>query len=159
MEVWKFYPADPRFEVSDQGRVRKVGQSPKQLKPWSNGRVMMTTTVSGIKKHYAVHCMVLETFIGPRPPGYTASHLNGISADNRKVNLVWESHSANCRRKEQHGTAQRGESHGCAKLTQAEVNAIRSSPFSSRTLAPIYGVSDVHIRRIRRGESWNGNKT
>ena len=39
---------------------------------------------SGIKrKQWPINSLVLETFIGPRPQGFEAAHLNGNKTDNR----------------------------------------------------------------------------
>lgn len=43
---------------------------------------------------------------------------------------------------------------GNARLTPKQIAAIKSDPRSSRQLAPIYGVSDAHIRSIRNGRTW-----
>jgi hypothetical protein len=43
---------------------------------------------------------------------------------------------------------------GNARLTPQQIAAIKSDPRSSRKLAPIYGVSDAHIRAIRSGRTW-----
>jgi hypothetical protein len=43
---------------------------------------------------------------------------------------------------------------GNARLTPKQVADIKSDPRSSRKLAPIYGVSDAHIRAIRSGRVW-----
>ncbi len=43
---------------------------------------------------------------------------------------------------------------GNTKLTEAQIGAIRRDARSSRKLAPIYGVSDAHIRSIRQGRAW-----
>lgn len=50
--------------------------------------------------------------------------------------------------------ANRGTPRGNAKLTEAQVEAIRKDTRSSRQLAPIYGVHDAHIRDIRRKRAW-----
>ncbi len=43
---------------------------------------------------------------------------------------------------------------GNARLTPEQIDAIRKDPRSSRKLAPVYGVSDAHIRSIRQGRCW-----
>jgi hypothetical protein len=48
----------------------------------------------------------------------------------------------------------RGGPKGNARLTKKQVTDIRSDPRSSRELAPIYGVSDAHIRSIRQERCW-----
>ncbi len=45
---------------------------------------------------------------------------------------------------------------GNTRLTKAQIAKIRSDPRSSRQLAPIYDVSDAHIRSIRQGRCWKG---
>lgn len=43
---------------------------------------------------------------------------------------------------------------GNAKLSESQIAAIRNDPRSSRTLAPLYGVSHSHIRSVRNGRAW-----
>lgn len=43
---------------------------------------------------------------------------------------------------------------GNARLTESQIAAIKSDPRSSRQLAPVYGVTDSHIRSIRSGRAW-----
>lgn len=152
-ELWKYYPNDPRFVVSSLGRVRFESKPPKTIKPRKSGYYYVCAYTDR-KVQYAVHEMVLTTFAEIRPYRYTASHLDGNPGNNCVDNLRWETHSANCMRKHQHGTEQSGERNGFSKLTTVQVKAIRASPLGSRVLAPIYGVADAHIRKIRRGDAW-----
>lgn len=48
----------------------------------------------------------------------------------------------------------RGEGHGKARLTAVQVRVIRASDESARWLAITFGVTDSHIRSIRRGRVW-----
>jgi hypothetical protein len=48
----------------------------------------------------------------------------------------------------------KGAPRGNARLTESQIASIRDDPRSSRQLAPIYGVSDAHIRSIRSGRCW-----
>jgi hypothetical protein len=50
--------------------------------------------------------------------------------------------------------ANKGAPRGNARLTEAQVDAIKADSRSSRVLAPIYGVSHAHIRSIRNGRTW-----
>ena len=50
--------------------------------------------------------------------------------------------------------AVRGEQQGMARLTEAAIRDIRSSPLSSSKLALKYGVSSTNVRSVRRGETW-----
>jgi hypothetical protein len=48
----------------------------------------------GGKKAY-IHDLVLETFIGKRPEGKEACHINGEKSDNRLDNLYWGTRKEN----------------------------------------------------------------
>lgn len=48
----------------------------------------------------------------------------------------------------------RGEAHGCAKLTEDQVRAIRASTGPSRIAAEKYGVSGRQVRDIRNRRVW-----
>ena len=47
-----------------------------------------------------------------------------------------------------------GEAHPRAKLSDAQVIAIRSSHLSPREAAQIYGISRSHVVNIRAGRRW-----
>lgn len=48
----------------------------------------------------------------------------------------------------------KGSPRGSARLNESQISTIRADPRSSRKLAPLYGVSDAHIRAIRSGRTW-----
>lgn len=91
-----------------------------------------------------VHRLVAEAFI-PNPEGKPdVAHNNGNGLDNRVENLRWATESENMADKVLHGTHCRGEKHGGAKLTDAEVMAIRycrKQGSGVDSLANIFGVS------------------
>ncbi|HZL00473.1 MAG TPA: HNH endonuclease [Caulobacteraceae bacterium] len=154
VEAWREYPIDPRYEVSDMGRVRRKGASPRRPHHAAGNYPKIVFSMPGSKpigRH--VHTMVLETFIGPRPPGAQASHINGAAGDARLVNLAWETISENNRRKDGHGTTAWRNIHH-SRLTPTDVAAIRTSVEKTKVLAAQYGVTMQHINLIRRGGSW-----
>lgn len=113
-EIWKDIPGlKGRYSISSHGRV---------WSEWKKGFILirclptgyrtLELTVNGKRWRRYLHHVVLEVFIGPRPSGYEASHKDGDVSNNRKSNLVWETHRANEKRKEKHGTRVRGERHG-----------------------------------------------
>lgn len=101
-----------------------------------------------------VHRLVCEAFHGPCPEGMECAHLDGQRRNNCASNLSWATSSDNNRQKVAHGTAQSGVNHPRAKLTIADVSAIRASAKSTRKLSAEYGVSQSHIVRIRNGDRW-----
>lgn len=117
-EQWRAIPKwEGLYEVSDQGRVRSLSrrvphrvsgslaisgrvlvQSPKR-----DGRnlghlvVTLIDSASRRRRVAPVHHLVLEAFVGPRPPGFECCHANDDGTDNRLTNLRWDTRSANVR--------------------------------------------------------------
>lgn len=96
------------YEVSDQGRVRTVarwhrtGATPRLLpvktlaqaiggRAENYKRVMLRAPT----RHAYVHHLVLEAFVGPRPPDMQVCHINDDGFDNRLANLYYGSRDDN----------------------------------------------------------------
>lgn len=105
---WRTFPRENRYEVSTCGCARNAATlrhlAPRQLKA---GGYLRFQFGAGLEEY--AHRAVLETFVGPSPSGFHASHLNGNKQDNRLSNLAWEDPATNNRRKIDHGTAMFGE--------------------------------------------------
>lgn len=106
------------YEVSDIGRVRSLdreistvsgkfrryrGQLRKST-PDKTGHRSMSLCKAGTTVMTTVHRIVLAAFVGPRPPGAHSCHNNGDPADNRLVNLRYDTPSGNMRDQVRHGT-------------------------------------------------------
>lgn len=95
------------YEVSDRGRVRSLDRldyigrrrSGAMLHPFSDdgGYLCLTLRKNGKPRKVTVHVLVLEAFVGPRPPEMLGCHWNDIPYDNRLENLRWDTRSANMR--------------------------------------------------------------
>jgi hypothetical protein len=59
------------------------------------GYPCLVLTVDGKRSMCRVHHLVLETFIGPCPPGMEACHRDGNRENNLIGNLRWDTHSGN----------------------------------------------------------------
>lgn len=80
-------------------------------------------------KHRYVHDIVLETFVGPRPEGHEARHLNGRADDNRVENLVWSTHHENMLDTLVHGTNVNANKTHCKRgHAFSDANTIRFGP-------------------------------
>lgn len=110
------------------------------------------------KKHWkTIHLLVLETFVGPRPPCMEGAHNDGIPINCNITNLRWDTAINNNHDKYKHGTMSIGTKNGCARLTEANVMEIRAlalKGFTPKMLKDRYPVDVVNIRRSMRGESW-----
>lgn len=103
-----------------------------------------------------IHVAVLLAWIGPAPEGQEGRHLNGDQGDNTLGNLRWSTHLENIADKYAHGTMARGEQSCRAKLTEADVRAMRSlwPGLTQRVLADRYGVSKSNVGMVVRRETW-----
>lgn len=82
------------YLVSSEGRMAKL----MSLTPSKNGYVQLSIpTAKGAKTRIRryLHDLILTAFVGPRPEGAVARHLNDIPTDNRVDNLAWGSRSEN----------------------------------------------------------------
>lgn len=60
---------------------------------------------NAVNKHFLIHRLVLETFVGPCPPGMEGCHFPDPSpANNRLDNLRWDTHIANMADAKAHGS-------------------------------------------------------
>ena len=103
IEAWRT-TSIPGYEVSDQGRVRRVAggrgaRAGRILQCWisSRGYVMASLSNCGQSKHYRVHRLVTSAFMGPVPAGFQVNHRNGKKTDNRLSNLEYVSPRENIR--------------------------------------------------------------
>jgi hypothetical protein len=145
--MWKDIPEWP-YEVSNVGQVRSL-RSARILKPMRCGQKRKQYSKirlcnKGVWKDFSVHHLVLEAFVGPRPFGMLACHVDDDSANNAVSNLYWGTHADNaddCR-------------YTGSKVTPQEVELIRRAPRYTRGLAKRFGVSDQLICDIRKGRCY-----
>ena len=96
----------------------------------------------------------MEAFVGLRPQGMECCHNDGNPQNNHLSNLRWDTSKNNHADKVKHGTTNRGEQCGTAKLTLEQVRAIRQDDRLQRIIAAEYGVRDNTISRIKSGKRW-----
>jgi len=156
-ERWRDVPGfEGLYQVSDWGRVRSLDRvvvdslgrqrliRGRLLKPISlNGYHYVGLFRDGEQTRCLVHRLVLLAFVGEPESGQECRHLNGDPANNRLENLAW-------------GRKLMGENHGRAKLTEADVLAIRAmaGDYSQRALGRMFSVSQMQIWQIIRRKLW-----
>lgn len=154
-EEWRPVAGWERFyRISNLGRCLSLHQTGRLINGLKiRGGYRALKLRDGDRKAYGIlHCMVLETFVGPRPAKYYACHENGDPTDNRLANLRWDTNSANQADRKKHGTARYRGPHA---LTVANVRLIRSCPaVTDDQWAARYGVSWVSIKDARVGRTW-----
>ncbi len=163
IETWKTHPKWTDYAISDLGRVKRVTQGQRA----TPGRILKTpldtpgypqVNLSTPKqKHFRVHTLVLETFIGERPYGNVCRHLDGDKTNNKLENICWGTEVENSDDSDRHGVRQKGETNGHAVLSDDDVITIREM-YAGGTmqwvLAEKYGVSRSHVSGIVNRTFW-----
>lgn len=139
------------YEVSDAGSVRRVDTG-NLLKPYYRGGYPCVSLKNGKRKRCtAVHLLVLEAFVGPRPAKRQGAHLDGNEANAALSNLAWVTQVENERHKRLHGSAKLGEKSHLAKLTDEQASIIREvagAGITQAKIARLVGLSETAIGRI-----------
>ena len=163
-------PGWPGYQATDDGRIwsdHKHGFLIGEI----NGkyrRHYVNITRDGRSRMRQVHCLILETFIGPCPPGMECRHLDGNALNNNLSNLKWGTKKENAQDTLRHGhhfhCEFRGVDHPMVKLTEAQVLEIRRRCHTvpkrrgivkeMEHLAAEYGVSYDCVRKVLYRERW-----
>lgn len=127
--------------------------------PWPFGKSGGYGTIYIDGRSHLVHRRVCERVNGPPPtPEHDAAHScgKGHEACCAKRHLSWKTHVGNMADKITHGTSNRGERHGSAKLTNGDVLAIRELQGQKlqREIAAQFGISTTCVSQIHRREIW-----
>jgi hypothetical protein len=158
--------------VSNDARVRRVSRLNRfghsEPRPLESPQILLGTELSSGYTEYTLsmcgqaykrlaHRLVAEAFLGPPPAGHEVHHKNGRKDDDRASNLEWVTRSAAVLHRARALGVGRGELHGRAKLTEANVRDIRArfdAGGSQRVIAADYGVSHTVIGKIGKRTSW-----
>lgn len=147
----------PRFRGEKEARDREM-YLPIKFMPDKDGYCMMSLRKDGVFRRGRAHVMVLETFVGPRPPGAWALHANDVRSDNRLSNLRWDIPKANYVDRRKNGVSYVGICNPAAKLTEAQVREIRSAKSYRGYISKLtrkYGISKALISKIRARDVWS----
>lgn len=157
MEQWRdVIGFEDLYEVSNHGNVRsKTTQKiKKQTINKNDTRPYLGLHKNGKCTIMRPHKLVLEAFVGKRPAGMECCHNDGNPFNNHIGNLRWDTPKNNHADKIRHGTTNRGEQCGTAKLTLEQVRKIRIDNRLQKVIAQEYGVLQNTISRIKNGIRW-----
>ena len=157
MEQWlDVFGFEGIYQVSDHGNVRSLKSG--KLKKITIDKITNRPFISLWKNNKGttvkIHKIVLEAFVGKCPKGLECCHNDGNSLNNHVNNLRWDTHKSNIHDRIIHGTSNRGERCGTAKLTLDQVRKIRKDDRLQRIIAEEYGVQQSLISRIKNGVLW-----
>ena len=106
------------YEVTPEGKVfscssnwRGYGKREMTQKLNSDGYPSVRITINGKRRRMAVHRLVAEKYLGPRPLNSQIRNLDGNKLNARLDNLAYGTAKGNADDREQHGRTSRGISH------------------------------------------------
>lgn len=160
-EVWKDILGFEGYQASTHGRIRSLTRLKvyanggarwlrgRILKPWRCGEYLQIELAG---KTFLVHRLILETFVGPCPPGKECAHWDGVHSNCRPENLRWATRLENTDDRRRHGNIK----FNPRKLTAEDVAEIRNIGTSVPVAltAEQFEVSEGHVRAIINGRSW-----
>jgi hypothetical protein len=169
MEEWRSILSLPGYSASSLGRVRREPfdkpmpnggfyrheAEERSASEDKNGRRKLTIG----PRTYNVAALVCEAFHGPRPfPRAEAMHLDENPANDLPGNLAWGTRRENMnalKLKAWQRSARQGERHNNAKLSDADVAAIRQArgARSATDLAAAYAIRREYVHQLWAGQA------
>lgn len=159
---WKAIPGFPRYLVSSEGEVKRVGAGFLKLGGGWCGypSVCLYNGTRASGRTVSVAHLVLKTFVGECPEGMECCHEDGNRLNSRLTNLRWDTHQSNVLDAIRHGThvSNSGAKNGRAKLSNDEALQLydRSHAGESiRKLGQEYGLHPEYVRLVKKGIYWS----
>jgi len=163
-ETWKPIPNIPGYEASSLGRIRSIDRRDRfgrlnkgrVLRPYKdkNDRLFVYPRVGNKTLSCLVHRLVLLAHVGPCPDGMECCHFDDDQANNKLSNLRWGDKRSNTADQVRNGLTNRGEQASFARLTEADVHAIRADSRTISAIADAYGVSRGAVIGVVYGANW-----
>lgn len=169
VETWKpVVGYEGLYEVSDHGRVRSLDREvpTKGLgKRTIKGRILSSAihhtgyvqyglSRNGKQRNHLAHSLVLEAFVGPRPPEQEGCHRDSNKTNNRLTNLRWDTKVGNAADK----PSNRGSANPNARLDEKQVAYVierLEAGVPQLELAHRLGIPGPTINHIATGRTWS----
>jgi hypothetical protein len=153
IETWKICTSNPNYEISDFGQVRSLRHNLIiNARTYGGTYLRVNLWLNGVPTRRSVHSLVLETFIGPRPPGMITRHYPDQNPTNNHLNnLSYATGTQNAYDRLENNTYHQ------AKLTETEVIEIKEALMqgvSGSILVKTYGISAPVITNIKHNKIW-----
>ena len=141
------------YEVSNLGRVRSSDDHRlKHPTRTDTGALVVNLYERGRCNVTAVHSLVAEAFLGPRPRGFMVSPLDGDKTNCAASNLTYVSMGTRTPQKESEQSR-----FLVGKLNQLQASEIRRRAQAGepvKKLAASFGVSSSLVSNIKHGKKW-----
>ncbi|MGY3716761.1 NUMOD4 motif-containing HNH endonuclease [Sutcliffiella cohnii] len=142
------------YQINEYGEVKSLARrkgsvfcNTRILKQERNNAGYMRVTLckeNKTKRHF-IHRLVYETFVGSIPEGYQIHHKDEDKENNHYSNLI----PATAKENNHYSAKSKG-----YKLTQKDVDFIRSNNLPVKEIVKKYGISPRHALRVLKNDRW-----
>lgn len=170
-EEIRHVPGWEGYAVTDKGRVfscRSRHSHPGfEFQAWTEKKAIKGTrgywvvgfNHRGRVKQRKLYHVVLEAFVGPRPPGMQGCHYDDDPDNNTLENLRWDTPRANRLDMVRNGKFpdRNGHKHPMSRLTRTQAEEIKRRRLQGEKLMPIaedFGICGATVSLIARGKTW-----
>lgn len=157
--IKKQLPGLSKYLIREDGEIESLWSEPKLLAGGTDKdgyKKFVLIDDMGCRRYVRRASLVCCAFHGPRPDKMTVRHKDGTRTNDSAANLAWATHTVNCRDKIEHGTHQKGEKNGNAKITEADARRIKNmAELPASKVAEFVGCSKSIVNNIRHGKSWS----
>lgn len=160
----KGIPGFSGYEVDEKGTVWSLPKpnysTRRPLSAYKDryGYWCVALYVDGTRIAQKVHALVCLAFHGPKPDNtYQVCHRDGVRDNNVPENIYWGTAQENAEDRNKHGNTLRGSDANGSKLTEVQIVEIREllkQGLTQQKIALRFGVSQVHISRIKSNSNW-----
>lgn len=162
-------PGFPGYYATEDGRIwsqwkqghRELGSVWREVKTQTKrGARYLEAHIgpAGQQKTVSVHRLVVYAFLGPIPEGMEVNHLDGNPRNNALDNLVVVTPQENEAHAQANGLKPRGEGHGRAIYTEAQIRAMKQDAaaggMTQKQLAEVHGIKLPTVQAILSGRQW-----
>lgn len=158
---WRELDEYPGYRVNALGEVQSClyrGEwTPIKPTPAGSGYLRFGVSVDGKRRNMYVHAFVLMAFVGPRPNGAEARHLDGNKTNNTLSNLAWGTKQENAADSVRLGVIVRGAAHKRAVVNEEQVREIKARLRAGDRVVDIarsFGLRPNTVTQIKNGYSW-----
>jgi DNA-binding XRE family transcriptional regulator len=149
------------YEVSSFGRISVLKNGERFIRKQNSATHYLSVSFKKrlgdkTQRSEAVHRLVAQAFLGPRPDGHIVRHIDGNRYNNKVENLCYGTPQENVYDTVRHKTHQ-GENNGNCILNEISVKAIKlliKHNVSQSEIAKTLGVTVSTIHAIKKGKNW-----
>ncbi len=149
------------YQVSDEGQVRSLKRGIRIMSQARSrtGYRQVNLYLYGRVRHWYVHRLVADAFLGGIPDGMEVNHIDGDKSRNDILNIEIVTPQANLQHARESGLTPdlRGEQSPRAKLTEEKVREIRAARVAGEKVAAVaarFGVCERSVYGIWARRTW-----